>query len=129
METLSKASTILRWDPDTRIAYMDFAAGAHAVEEDGVFLADSLARWIGTIKPFGVLVDARELVATDGAFRARANKFFSRHRDRASIALCNVRPIIHIAAEMFRIGAGVALKTFSTEDTAREWLRQRGIAA
>lgn len=129
METLSNAASTLSWDPHSRIAYVRYTAGAKLVEADGVFLAECLARWIGTEgRPFAILADAHGLDGTDGAYRARASKFFKQHRDRAVIALVNVGPIIHIVVEMFRIGTGIQLKTFPTEAAAREWLRGQGIA-
>ena len=59
----------------------------------------------------------------------RLGEAFKQQRHRGVIALTNVGPIIHIVVEMFRIGTGIQLKTFSTEAAAREWLRAKGIAA
>jgi hypothetical protein len=130
VETVSNAASTITWDPPSRVAYVRYTAGAKLTEQDGHFLADSLSSWIGADAiPFAVLADAGGLGGTDGAYRARASKFFKQHRDRGFIALINVGPVIHIVVEMFRIGTGIQLKTFSSEDAARDWLRGKGIAA
>jgi hypothetical protein len=129
VETFSNAASTLSWDPHSRIAYVRYTAGAKLGEPDGVFLAECLTRWIGTEGSFAILADAHGLGGTDGAYRARASTFFKQHRDRGVIALINVGPIIHIVVEMFRIGTGIQLKTFTSEGAARAWLRDKGIAA
>ena len=129
-EEITNASTAIAWHAPSRVAFVRYTAGAKLVDADGTFLVEALTRWIGDgVTPFAVLADASGLGGTDAPYRARASKFFRKHRDTAFIALVNVGPVIHIVVEMFRLGTGIQLKTFANEARARAWLRTKGIAA
>jgi hypothetical protein len=107
-----------------------YTAGAVLTSSDGDFLVQALTGWVGSAgEPFGVLADAAGLQATDAAYRAKASGFFRGHRGRAFIALINVGTVIGVVVELFRVGTGIGLKTFASEDAARTWLRSKGIAA
>ncbi len=127
---VTNASSAIAWDEAQRVARVSYTAGAVLTSADGDFLAESLARFIGTSgAPFGVLADAAGLKGTDAEYRAKASGFFRSHRDHAFIALVNLGPVIHVVVELFRVGTGIQLKTFPHEAAAREWLRAKGIAA
>ncbi len=127
--TLKSAAAEIRWDPASRVASVLYTPGAALMTADGAFLVDALTRWIGTDgTPFAVLANAKGLRGTDGPYRSHVGKFFRGHRHTAFIALTNVGPVIHVVVEMFRIGTGIQLKTFSDEGAARSWLRSKGIA-
>jgi hypothetical protein len=122
-------STRITWDGPSRIASVRYSEGALLTSKDGTFLVDALSRWIGEDRdPFAVLADGAGLGGTDAEYRAKASRFFRQHRDHAFIALINLGPVIHVVVEMFRLGTGVQLKTFSDETAARSWLRTRGVA-
>ena len=113
----------------SRIACVRYALGAVLTNEAGTFLVDALAGWIGVDgEPFAVLADAEGLGGTDAEYRVVASRFFRRHRDHVFIALINLGPVIHVVAEMFRVGTGIQLKTFPDEVSARSWLCTKGIA-
>jgi len=118
------------WRPASRIAAVRYTQGTNLNVVDGAFLVDSLTGWIGeSAEPFAVLADAAGLHGTDAAYRAKASAFFREHKDEAFIALINLGPVIHIVVEMFRIGTGIQLKTFTDEAAAHAWLRTKGIKA
>jgi hypothetical protein len=128
--SVTSASTKISWHPESHLAAVRYAAGAHLTASDGAFLVDALTSWIGAnAEPFAVLANASGLGGTDAAYRARASRFFREHRDIAVIALFNVSAPIRILTEMFRIGTGVELKAFPDERDARSWLRTKGFAA
>jgi hypothetical protein len=128
--TVTSDSTTITWHPGSRVAVVRYTAGASLVAADGAFLADALTGWIGTEgKPFAVLADGTGLRGTDAEYRASAHGFFRRHRSTSCIALIHLGPVIRIVVEMFRLGTGIQLKEFASEDAARAWLRTKGIAA
>jgi hypothetical protein len=127
METITNPSTEITWDPEERLAFVRYTAGATLVAEDGVFLTEALARWTAGGESFSVLADAKDLKGTDGRYRAIASAFFRTHRARAAIALLNMGAVITVLVEMFRIGTGVRLKAFPDEMAAREWLRKQAL--
>lgn len=128
--TVRGASTVIQWDPKSRVAFVRYERGANLRLASGVLLVDALTGWIaGAGEPFAVLADAAGLDGTDAEYRATASAFFRKHRDTAHIALINVGPVIHVIVEMFRVGTGIQLKTFGSESAARSWLRTKGIAA
>jgi hypothetical protein len=129
-DTVTNDSTSITWHRGSRIATVRYTAGASLAVADGTLLVDALTGWIGTAgEPFAVLADAAGLEGTDGEYRAKAHAFFRQHRDTACIALTNLGPVIHVVVEMFRVGTGIQLKTFASEDAARSWLRTKGISA
>jgi hypothetical protein len=129
-ETAVSDTTELRWDSRSRIACVRYSTGATLTGPDGPFLVDALTGWVGAGRePFAVLADATGLRGTNAEYREAASAFFRRHRETACIALINVGPVIHVVVEMFRVGSGIELKTFSDEASARSWLRSKGIAA
>jgi hypothetical protein len=128
--TATNDCTSIVWDPLSRIAFVRYSRGALLANTDGTFLVDTLTGWIGpNPEPFAVLADGEGLGGTDAEYRATASRFFRQHRDHAFIALINLGPVIHVVVEMFRVGTGIQLKTFSDEAAARSWLRTNGIAA
>lgn len=127
---VASASTEMTWHAPSRVALVRYSRGAFLKSEDGRFLVDALAGWVGPDPdPFAVLADASGLAGTDGEYRTEASCFFRQHRDHAFIALINLGPVIHVVVEMFRVGTGIQLKTFADEAAARSWLRTKGVAA
>ena len=107
-----------------------YAPDTHLVGEDGTFLVESLASWIGTeVRPFAILANAKGVCGTDADYRSKMGAFFKRHSGTAHIALTNMGPVIRIVTEMIRIGTGIRLKAFSNDSAARGWLRSQGISA
>jgi hypothetical protein len=130
MPRVTSASTEISWSAEERVAGVRYTADAMLTREDGEFLVEALAGWIGAGgEPFAVFADAAGLRGTDGEYRAKASSFFRQHRDIAFIALINLGPVIQIVVELFRVGTGIQLKTFASEAAARSWLRTKGIAA
>jgi hypothetical protein len=128
--TATSPTTEITWERAKRVALVRYAPGAHLAGNDGAFLVDTLTKWVGADgEPFAVLAEASGLRGTDGDYRAKASTFFRQHRDHSFIALLNLGPVIHVVVEMFRVGTGIQLKTFSDEAAARSWLRDKGIAA
>jgi hypothetical protein len=119
METVTCDSTEIAWDAAARVAKIRYTLGITLTGKDGVFLAESLDRWVGKEKkPFGILADAKGLKGTDAEYRSRASAYFRQHRATAAIALINLGPVIAILVDMFRIGTGVRLKAFPDEEQA-----------
>jgi hypothetical protein len=124
------AGLTVRWDADTRIAYITSAPDAVFNGEDGAMLVQALTRWTGgDRKPFAILGDASGLRTTDAAYRLETRPFFVKERERVFVAITNLSPIPRVIGEMFRIGTRIQLKGFSTEADARAWLREKGIRA
>jgi hypothetical protein len=129
-DTVTTDSMEISWNAVSRFATVRYTPGTTLADADGVALVDALTGWIGAdATPFAVLADGTGLRGTDGEYRARVSRFFRLHRDTACIALIHVSPVIQIVVEMFRLGTGIPLKTFSSEAAARSWLRTRGITA
>ena len=123
-------SAEIRWNADSRIAHVRYSTGSKLVAADGPFLVDTLTAWIGTRgEPFAVLADAAGLRSTDAEYRASVSGFFKRHRASAYVALLDAAPLIQVVVDLFRVGTGVQLKSFSSEEGARAWLRDKGIRA
>ncbi len=130
MVKVTSPTTEIVWSPDKRVADVRYTRGTTLRSEDGDFLVATLTGWIGANgDPFAVLADAAGLEGTDAEYRAKANRFFREHRRTAFIALINLGPVIHVVVELFRVGTGIQLKTFSDDPAARAWLRTKGIAA
>jgi hypothetical protein len=128
--TVTSPSTEINWHAQARVALVRYTSGASLTGPDGPFLIGALTGWIGAAgEPFAVLADAKGLVGTNAEYRAKVSRFFRQHRDHAFIALINPGPVIHIVVEMFRIGTGIQLKTFTDDAAARSWLRTKGIVA
>jgi hypothetical protein len=116
----------MTWDVQSRIAFVRLHTDISMTADDAILLAEALHGWIGSERrPFALLVDASRVSALDSGFRATWGKFFRYHRGYSSLALFNAGPIVCIAAEMFRIGIGVPVKTFADEADARCWLQPR----
>jgi hypothetical protein len=127
---VTSPSTEISWTPEERVACVRYTADAILTGKDGDFLVEALTGWIGAKgEPFAVFADAAGLRGTDAEYRAKASRFFRQHRNTAFIALINLGPVIHVVVELFRIGTGIQLKTFTSEAAARSWLRTKGIAA
>jgi len=128
MIKVKSPSTEIAWSPETRLAAVSYTSGITLESDDGDFLIEALAGWIGTNgEPFAVFADAAGLRGTDPAYRAKASGFFRQHRHTAYIALINLGPVIHVVVELFRVGTGIQLKTFASEAAAHSWLRTKGI--
>jgi hypothetical protein len=130
MEEVSVGAIRQTWDPEARLASIRFERETHATGRDATVLVDALTTWIGTEgRPFGLLGDGSNLSGLDAEYRSVWGHFLRRHRADSFTAFFNMGPVVRIAAEMFRIGTGLQLKAFATEDEARAWLRRMGIPA
>ncbi|MGH2377425.1 MAG: STAS/SEC14 domain-containing protein [Candidatus Limnocylindria bacterium] len=130
MEKFSTGPIEVTWDPEARVALLRFASETRATGPDARALVEALTAWIGTDgRPFALLGDGGRLSGLDAEYRSVWAKFFREHRDDSYLAFFNMRQIVRIAAEMFRIGTGLRLRAFAREEEARAWLREVGIAA
>jgi len=117
------------WDPRARLAHISFTEPTRAVGDDARALVAALESWIGAGgAPFALLGDGGRLASLDAEYRAVWSSFFKQHRKTASIAFYNMSAVVRVAAELFRLGTGVNMRAFSTEDEARAWLRAGGFA-
>lgn len=125
------AGTIeMEWQADSRLATLRFTHETQATGKEAAALVEALTGWIGTEGvAFGLLGDGGKLTGADAEYRSVWGAFFRKHRADSYIAFFNMKPVVRIAAEMFRIGTGVQLKAFADEGAARSWLRAKGIAA
>lgn len=129
-ERITTGPIEMTWESHSRLATLRFERETRATGEHATLLVDALARWVGEDgKPFGLLGDGARLAGVDAEYRTIWGRFFRQHREDSRIAFFNMRPVIRVAAEMFRIGTGLTLKAFMTEENARAWLRGKGIAA
>lgn len=120
---VARGSVEIQWCAEQRIAVVRYAPGANLTAPDGTFLVSSLQGWIGDdSEPFALIAFAREVRGTDAAYRAILSEFFRKHRDTGRLAILNTGPVLTVLAEMFRVGTGIQLKTFSNEAAARDWL-------
>lgn len=130
MEKVTVRSAEMTWDPQARLAVLRFAHDTTPTGPDAVVLVDALSRWVGDAgRPFGLLGDGARLRGVDAEYRAVWSRFLRRHRDDSTTAFFNMSAVVRIAAEMFRLGTGLRLKAFATENDARAWLREAGIGA
>jgi hypothetical protein len=130
MDKITSGDIVMTWNPEARLAFIQFERDTRATGKDADVLVETLTRWIGTDgKRFGLLGDGGKLAGVDAGYRSVWGKFFQQHRGDSYIAFFNMNPIIRIAAEMFGIGTGLRLRAFSDESKARSWLREMGIAA
>jgi hypothetical protein len=128
LETITVGSIEMDWDADTRLATLRFIRESHAWGKAAILLVEALTRWIGTDgRTFGLLGNGDKLSGVDAEYRSVWGNFFREHRRHCYIAFFNMKPVVRIAAEMFRLGTGVQLKAFADETDARSWLRQKGI--
>lgn len=130
MERITVRSIVMTWEPKGRLAHIFFTAPTDAHGEDAQALTSQLTAWLGpTVQPFGLLGDGGKLARLDAAYRSTWGRFFKAHRDQAHLAFYNMNPVVRLAAEMFRLGTGIDMKAFATEEEARAWLRQHAIGA
>jgi hypothetical protein len=130
VERVVAGSAEMTWDPMGRLAVLSFARETTTTGPDAVILVNALSQWIGTEgKPFGLLGDGGKLRGVDAEYRSVWSRFLRQHRDDSYTAFFNMNAVIRIAAEMFRIGTGLKLRAFATEEDARAWLRGAGIGA
>jgi hypothetical protein len=130
VERVVAGSAEMTWDPTGRLAVLTFARETTTTGPDAVILVNALSQWIGTEgKPFGLLGDGGKLRGVDAEYRSVWSRFLRQHRDDSYTAFFNMNAVIRIAAEMFRIGTGLKLRAFATEEDARAWLRGAGIGA
>lgn len=129
-EAITYETMRLSWNAAQRVATMTFATGTHLTGKHGAVIAETLSGWVGASSaPFAFLADAKHVTGTDADYRSATGAFFKQHRRDAFIALLNLNPVIAIVAEMFRIGVGLNLKSFPSEEKARAWLRENGVPA
>lgn len=130
MERVTVGSAEMTWDPEARLAVLSFARETTTTGPDATALVDALSRWIGADgRPFGLLGDGGKLRGVDAEYRSVWSRFLRQHKADSYTAFFNMSAVIRIAAEMFRIGTGLRLKAFATEEEARSWLRGVGIDA
>lgn len=121
------------WDPDTRIARMEFLrADSFGTGVDARILTDALRRWSGGDEQrFGMLVDASRTSSVDAEYRATFYEFFDGERERGRAAWFDARPHIQAIVTMFitalRASGDFHGRMFDTEAEAREWLRSEGV--
>ncbi len=116
--------------PASHLVVLRFVTDTGLTGEHGVALVDAMRAVIGGHgERFALLADCKGAHSTDADYRASTGDFFRLHRDTARIALFNLGPIIRVVAEMFRVGIGLQLKTFTEHAAARSWLCQQGISA
>jgi hypothetical protein len=130
MDRVTAGSAEMTWDAEARLATLSFARETSTTGADAIVLVDSLKRWIGTDgTPFGLLGDGGKLRGVDAEYRSVWSTFLRQHREDSYTAFFNMSAVVRIASEMFRIGTGLKLKAFATEQDARAWLRGAGIDA
>lgn len=118
----------MTWDPGARLAHILFTAPTEARGEDAALLVAAISDWVGTEgRPFGILGDGGKLGRLDAAYRATWGRFFKDHRRDSHLAFYNMTPLVRVVAEMFRIGTGLDMRAFATEEEARSWLKPKGI--
>jgi hypothetical protein len=116
--------------PGSRLVVLRFVTDTSLTGDHGVALVGAMRRVIGAPgERFALLADCKGAHSTDADYRASTGDFFLHHRDTARIALFNLGPIIRVVADMFRVGIGLQLKTFTEHAAARAWLRKEGIDA
>jgi hypothetical protein len=117
----------ISWNAESRVATLQFLAGAMLGAREGACMVESLTRWIGEEgKPFALLSKLKGVRGADAQYRVQTKDFFKQYRNQAFVAVVDMGPVIRIVAEMFRIGTGVQLKGFASEAGARAWLRGHG---
>jgi hypothetical protein len=130
MDRVAVRSIVMTWDPRGRLAHISFTAPTEATGEDARVLTEQLAAWVGPgQEPFGLLGDGGKLARLDAAYRSTWGRFFKAHRGHVHLGFYNMSPLVRLAAEMFRLGTGIDMKAFETEQEARAWLRQNAIGA
>lgn len=128
MDRVTVHTITMTWDPAARLAHIFFTAPTQATGEDARALVAAITAWVGTEgKPFGLLGDGGKLGAISAEYRATWGRFFKEHRGHSHLAFYSMTPIIRLAAEMFRIGTGLDMRAFATEEEARSWLKAKGI--
>lgn len=127
---VTSGSMEIRWQAESRLALMAFAADTKLSGPDGVIMVDALTSWAGAGgEPFAMLVDAARLNGTDAAYRATTTPFFTNHRKDVFVAVWSVGAVVGIIIDMFRLASGMQIQTFADEGAARAWLRKNGIRA
>lgn len=130
LEKINVGSAEMEWDADSRLAMLRFTRESHATGKEAILLVEALTRWIGAEgRTFGLLGDGGKLSSVDAEYRRVWRTFLRQHRWGCYVAFFNMRPVIRVAAEMFRIGTGLQLKAFADDTDARSWLREKGISA
>lgn len=129
MDRVTVRTITMTWDPESRLAHIFFTAPTQATGEDAKALVAVIERWVGPDgEPFGLLGDGGKLGAISAEYRATWGRFFKAHRERGHLAFYNMNAAVRVAAEMFRLGTGVDMKAFATEQEARAWFKGKGIA-
>jgi SpoIIAA-like len=129
-DTRSCGSMELTLHPEARLVTLRFSADTVLTGPQGAALVDALESVLGEPgERFGLLADAAGVRGVGADYRRVTGAFFGRHRAAARIALVNLGPVIHVIAEMFRVGVDLHLRTFADDDAARAWLRAQGVRA
>ena len=130
MDTIRSGCVEMQWNPETRLCFVRYHDGPKATSEDGRNLVATITGWVGPQpRPFAMLVDGGKIQGGQPGYRGVMGAFFKIHKAHVAFAIFDLGPIVRIASEMFALGAGLNLKTFATEDLAREWLRKEGARA
>jgi hypothetical protein len=120
----------MTWDPEARLAHITFTAPTQAGGEDARVLVEAITTWVGSEgKTFGLLGDGGKLADLDAEYRTTWGRFFKAHRGHCHLAFYQMNVLVRVAAEMFRVGTGIDMKAFATEEEARAWLKSKGIGA
>jgi hypothetical protein len=116
----------MSWDAARRVARARVVPGAKLGAKDGADLVGAVARWTeGSSERFAVLADGGGGHETDGKYRATLSSFIRQHRDKAFVTFFNLGAVLPIVVEMFRVGTGIPMHAFATEEEARAWLRTK----
>jgi hypothetical protein len=130
LQTVTTDAMKASWYSQARIVVASYSPNTTLRRKDAAALVEALSGWIGSSRePFALLGDVSGLRGADPDYRAITTKFYKQHEAELRIALFNVGPLLRTMVEMFRVSSGVQLKAFANEAQAREWLRQKGIAA
>jgi hypothetical protein len=132
MDKITSGNIEMTWEAKNRLAVLRFKSETPATGKDARLLVDAFKSWIGKEgKPFALLGDGDKLTSLDAEYRSIWAAFLRQHRGDCSIAFFNMNPLIRVAADMFRLGAGLNIRAFGQgqEEQARAWLRDQGIGA
>jgi hypothetical protein len=120
----------IRWDPGTRVAVARVEPGVRLGAKDAADLVNAVTGWTSTSssQPFAVLADGGGGHETDGKYRATLSTFIRGHGETATVTFYNLGPHLDIVVEMLRVGTGIPVHAFATQEEARAYLRSRGFA-
>lgn len=128
MERWEDNGLSLVWTPETRLLETRFHAPRACVTgEQARAMVDQIDRWTGGTEGYGILIDCKNLVDTEPAWRSVLSAYYRSRPHRVVLAWHDVTILIRVAAEMFVLATpNVDGKSFSDEADARAFLKQRG---